>query len=130
MCLLLSQPLDNVSQAILEDAKSLKHHILVCTRAYDLFRFICTLRSSHLSQVEVRDIVILCPTYPTEEEFKRLRMFPKLFFIIGDPQYRMDLERAGIVGADKVVIVNMYRRVDGAFDYSGPADDFADSSAM
>lgn len=55
-------------------------HVLICSPNYDIFRLICTLRSAHLKQF--LDIVVLCPRQPNDQEFKVLKCFPRLYFII------------------------------------------------
>lgn len=55
-------------------------HILICSPNFDIFRLICTLRSAHLKQVQ--DVVILSPRQPNPQEFKTLKCFPRLFFLI------------------------------------------------
>ena len=55
-------------------------HILICSPNFDIFRLICTLRSAHLKQLQ--DVVILAPRPPNPQEFKNLRCFPRLFFLV------------------------------------------------
>lgn len=55
-------------------------HILICSPNYDIFRLICTLRSAHLKQLQ--DVVVLCSRQPNVHEFRVLKCFPRLYFLI------------------------------------------------
>ncbi|KAK3810618.1 MAG: calcium-activated BK potassium channel alpha subunit-domain-containing protein [Linnemannia elongata] len=55
-------------------------HILICSPNFDIFRLICTLRSAHLKQLQ--DVVILSPRQPNPQEFKNLKCFPRLYFLV------------------------------------------------
>lgn len=55
-------------------------HILICSPNFDIFRLICTLRSAHLKHIQ--DVVILSPRQPNSQEFKNLKCFPRLYFLI------------------------------------------------
>ncbi|KAG0215976.1 potassium channel, sub T, member 1 [Mortierella sp. NVP41] len=90
-------------------------HILICSPSYDIFRLICTLRSAHLKQI--LDVVILCPRQPTTQEFKILKCFPRLFFLIGDCLSRDDLERGAITKSSKYLFMRHPNNggVDGSF---------------
>ncbi|KAF9426976.1 potassium channel, sub T, member 2 [Podila epigama] len=90
-------------------------HVLICSPNYDIFRLICTLRSAHLKQF--LDIVVLCPRQPTTQEFKVLRCFPRLYFIIGDCLSREDLERGSITTSSKYLFMRHPDKagVDGTF---------------
>ncbi|KAF8975653.1 hypothetical protein BGZ46_008945 [Entomortierella lignicola] len=90
-------------------------HILICSPNYDIFRLICTLRSVHLRQLQ--DVVILCPRQPTAIEFKFLRAFPRLYFLIGDCLSRDDLERGAITKSSKYLFLRHPENagVDGSF---------------
>ncbi|KAF9962277.1 hypothetical protein BGZ72_008412 [Mortierella alpina] len=90
-------------------------HILICSPNYDIFRLICTLRSAHLKQLQ--DIVVLCSRGPTEAEFKALKSFPRLYFLIGDCLSRDDLERGAITKSSKYLFLRHPENagVDGSF---------------
>lgn len=66
--------------AAVNATKSETGHILICSPNYDIFRLICTLRSAHLKQVQ--DVVVLCSRQPNVQEFRVLRCFPRLYFLI------------------------------------------------
>ncbi|KAG0200160.1 hypothetical protein BGX28_006691 [Mortierella sp. GBA30] len=90
-------------------------HILICSPNYDIFRLVCTLRSAHLRQLH--DIVILCSRQPTRQEFKTLKTFPRLYFLIGDCLSRDDLERGAITKSSKYLFLRHPENagVDGSF---------------
>ncbi|KAG0263251.1 potassium channel, sub T, member 1 [Mortierella polycephala] len=90
-------------------------HILICSPNYDIFRLVCTLRSAHLKQLQ--DVVILCSREPTSQEFKVLKCFPRLYFLIGDCLLRDDLERGAITKSSKYLFMRHPENagVDGSF---------------
>ncbi|KAF9349428.1 hypothetical protein BGX26_012264, partial [Mortierella sp. AD094] len=90
-------------------------HILVCSPNYDIFRLVCTLRSVHLKQLQ--DIVVICSRQPNANEFKALRSFPRLYFLIGDCLSRDDLERGAITKSSKYLFMRHPENagVDGSF---------------
>ncbi|KAF8947661.1 hypothetical protein BGZ47_008294 [Haplosporangium gracile] len=90
-------------------------HILICSPNYDIFRLICTLRSAHLKQLQ--DVVILSPRQPNPQEFKTLKCFPRLYFLIGDCLSRDDLERGAITKSSKYLFMRHPANggVDGSF---------------
>ncbi|KAF9125351.1 potassium channel, sub T, member 2 [Mortierella sp. 14UC] len=90
-------------------------HILICSPNFDIFRLICTLRSAHLKQLQ--DVVILSPRQPNPQEFKILKCFPRLYFLIGDCLSRDDLERGAITKSSKYLFMRHPANggVDGSF---------------
>ncbi|GJJ69862.1 hypothetical protein EMPS_02211 [Entomortierella parvispora] len=90
-------------------------HILICSPNYDIFRLICTLRSAHLKQLQ--DVVILCSRQPNVQEFRVLKCFPRLYFLIGDCLSRDDLERGSITKSSKYLFLRHPENagVDGSF---------------
>ncbi|TPX56518.1 hypothetical protein PhCBS80983_g04476 [Powellomyces hirtus] len=127
LCRLLKFPLTDPSQMLLPTASTMTDHILICTGNYDLFRLVCTLRLAHLTQAEFKPVLLLCPSPPTHDDFTALAQFPNVFVVLGDPRKKRDLCNAGVVGAKKVVIVNMHKGVETEADQD---ETFADSSAM
>ncbi|KAJ3273769.1 hypothetical protein HDV01_003896 [Terramyces sp. JEL0728] len=91
----------------------------------DVFRFVCTLRSAHLTVNELKPILIMCQRPPNEKEFVRIANFPKVYFMIGAGNRTSDLLRAGVVTSDKVVLMNLSEEKTTEED-----DPFGDSSAM
>ncbi|KAH6564138.1 hypothetical protein BASA50_006828 [Batrachochytrium salamandrivorans] len=126
LCWLLPTPQD-LTDVVLVNGHSLISHILVCTYNFDLFRFVCTLRSANLTARELKPILVLCPSLPTEDEFSVYARFPQMFFVVGDASLQKDLERGNVHGAGKVVIVNMQRAPS---DGNVGIDDFMDSSSI
>ncbi|KAG0294653.1 hypothetical protein BGZ96_000766 [Linnemannia gamsii] len=90
-------------------------HILICSPNFDVFRLICTLRSAHLKQIQ--DVVILSPRQPNPQEFKNLKCFPRLYFLIGDCLSRDDLEKGAITESSKYLFMRHPANggVDGSF---------------
>ncbi|KAG0314330.1 hypothetical protein BGZ99_008206 [Dissophora globulifera] len=91
-------------------------HILICSPNYDVFRLICTLRSAHVKQLQ--DIVILCSRQPNPQEFKVLKCFPRLYFLIGDCLSREDLEKRGAITKSSKYLFMRHPEnagVDGSF---------------
>ncbi|TPX62023.1 hypothetical protein SpCBS45565_g07077 [Spizellomyces sp. 'palustris'] len=128
ICLLLRNPMTSPDECLIEDASTMRKHLLVCSNDYALFRLMCTLRSAHLTEDEFKTILLLCPHLPSHEQFRALSEFPDLHIMIGDPRRKADLQRAGIVGAEKVLIVNMHRKCQ---DTDQSQDEtFADSAAI
>ena len=83
LCILNPKPFE-LEEMVIEDASLETKNFLVCSSDYNLFRFISTLRSAHLSHNEIVLILVLCSRLPTDEEFARLRYFSKLSFMVGD----------------------------------------------
>ncbi|KAJ3330214.1 hypothetical protein HDU76_006197 [Blyttiomyces sp. JEL0837] len=105
LCHLLDQKADRDS-VTLSSAKEMSGHVLVCTGNFEVFKFVCAMRASHLTE-ELRPIVFLCTRLPNDEEFETLAYFPQVYFVVGDPRRKRDLIRGGISGSLKVVITNM-----------------------
>ncbi|KAJ3414468.1 potassium channel, sub T, member 2 [Chytridiales sp. JEL 0842] len=110
-----------MADCILKSANDMVGHLLVCTGDYNVFKFLCSMRASHRLSDEYYPIVLLCTVPPTDEEFEYLNRFPDIYFVIGDPRFKRDLLRAGLNGAEKVLIMNLTGR---------DTDDFSDSGAL
>ncbi len=76
--------------------------------------------------------MFLCDRLPTEEEFRILSVFPDVFFKAGDCRNKRDLVKAGIIGSDRVVILNYPLRQKGSEEQIDPdsALNLADSPAI
>ncbi|KAJ3074306.1 potassium channel, sub T, member 2 [Podochytrium sp. JEL0797] len=110
-CLVLSPlPLDKLK---VESAVDWEGHLLVCTGNFNLFKFLCSLRSSHLENHH--RILLLAARGPTKEEFDTLSVFPDVYFMVGDPEQQRVLFKAGIRGCLKVVVMNMGSNGSGEF---------------
>ncbi|TPX37664.1 hypothetical protein SmJEL517_g00575 [Synchytrium microbalum] len=121
ICHMLRNPTSHLKDVVFEDCFDLENHFLVTTNHFNLFRFVCTLRSAQLEEDETRTIVFLCPRLPTHDEFTTLCQFPNVYFVCGDPSKKKDLLRGGLVGADKVIIL---------YSIVGTEDDFSDSKPI
>lgn len=62
-------------------------------------------RSAYISGNDFRDIVILSPRLLTEDEFRAVAAFPRVFYVQGECRKKRELLRAGVKGADKIVIM-------------------------
>ncbi|TPX44523.1 hypothetical protein SeMB42_g01752 [Synchytrium endobioticum] len=122
LCHLLRNPPKDMNGCVLEDASDMVGHFLICTKSFDMFRFVCTLRSAHLEEDETRKILFLCSRLPNKDEFTTLSQFPSIYYMAGDPSKKKCLLQAGLVGADKVIILN--------YSFGGNEDDFSDSKSI
>eukprot|EP00897_Mesotaenium_endlicherianum_P002217 jgi/Mesen1/2022/ME000148S01122 len=68
----------------------------------NLYYMLSTLRSHHFLR---KPVVILHPHAPTAQQWGYCGMFPDVFFVEGSPMHELDLLRAGILQALKVVVV-------------------------
>jgi hypothetical protein len=96
-----------LEEIAVRDATKWKGHILVCTNSFDVFEFVATLRSSSVTAEEYKRILFLAPQEPNSEDFAYLLQFPGVYYTVGDARKKVDLLRAGLEGADKVVLMNM-----------------------
>ncbi|TPX56270.1 hypothetical protein PhCBS80983_g04659 [Powellomyces hirtus] len=107
ICRLRKHPLKEMSECMTEDATHLRDHIIVCAGQQPLFRFMCTLRSATIPQSEIRDILIVGPAEPSDEEFAHtLAVFPRVTYLVGDCRRRCDMLRAGVEYAHTVLIMS------------------------
>ncbi|RUS19651.1 hypothetical protein BC937DRAFT_87152 [Endogone sp. FLAS-F59071] len=123
-CHLLKSPVKCIGDVLLKDGTELTGHILVCLCGKTaLFRFLCTLRSAYISGNDFRDIVILSPRLLTEDEFRIVAAFPRVFYVQGECRNKHELLRAGVKGANKIVIMGQ--------QYGGEQQNhYADSAAI
>ncbi|XP_057842888.2 uncharacterized protein LOC131052279 isoform X1 [Cryptomeria japonica] len=80
-------------------------HILLCILEkwpINLFYFISHLRMSDLPNPPV---VILHPTEPVASEWGCVGMFQDVYFVKGSPLYELDLVRAGVMQAERIIIL-------------------------
>jgi hypothetical protein len=115
---------------ILTDASEMVHHIIVCTGNYDLFKFVCTLRASHLSDREIRPILLLCHRAPNPTEYRYLAVFKSVFFMVGNYKRQGTMISAGVKGCDKVVVINISAAEDHPMTEDEPENEFIDSSPI
>jgi hypothetical protein len=62
------------------------------------------MRASHLPIHKIKPILIVCSQLPTNEEWRPLSAFPKIYYMKGTPLKRNDLLRAGIQNCVLVVL--------------------------
>ncbi|KAI7848773.1 hypothetical protein BDC45DRAFT_522289 [Circinella umbellata] len=98
-------PLDD---AIIESAENMRGHILVCVHreVVNIFKFIYNLRSPHVKPEDLQDIVILCPSRPSDKTNELINMFPKVHFMVGNCRQPDDLLHAGVKRAKQVVVMS------------------------
>ncbi|XP_024382200.2 uncharacterized protein [Physcomitrium patens] len=80
-------------------------HILVCIQGKwpsSLFYFVSQLRTPGLPNSPV---VILHPNFPSESDWGNVGFFDDVYFVKGSPSLGLDLLRAGVIQAEKVVIL-------------------------
>ncbi|KAJ3310692.1 potassium channel, sub T, member 2 [Boothiomyces sp. JEL0838] len=131
LCWLLPEPVQELQEVVLQNADNLKHHILVCTNDYHIFRFIATLRSSQIRSEDLKPILVMCPKSPSMQEFQRFHCFPQIYFIRGESHKAQHLRRAGLFHAYRVVLTNLSNHVHpNAVQSQEGADGLADSSTI
>ncbi|KAI9489910.1 hypothetical protein BDB00DRAFT_875878 [Zychaea mexicana] len=106
-CYLLDKPAERVD-AIIQSTVGMHNHVLVCMHEefINLFKFIYNLRSPHLRQEELQDIVILCTELPSIKSFDLISAFPRVYIMEGNCRQPDDLLRAGIKRAKQVVVMS------------------------
>eukprot|EP00249_Psilotum_nudum_P022094 c28369_g1_i3 orf=497-4030(-) len=85
-------------------------HVLVCIQGawpVNLFYFISSLRTVNLPNPPV---VILHPKEPHACDWGCTGMFSEVYFVKGSPIFELDLVRAGVLQAEKVVILTQRAR--------------------
>jgi hypothetical protein len=131
LCLLLELPVQTSNQCIITSTDHLKNFILICSNNYRLFRFVCTLRSVHLTASELKPIVIVCYRPPSEQEFKLFACFPQVYFFIGDPSNVSVLEKVGMLQADRIVLTNLSDAAkDKSYQKKSVTSSYLDSEAL
>jgi hypothetical protein len=107
-CVLLNDnPVLMSTKMIIENTIGIRGFVLLCTSAYNVVRFVRTLRSSHLIPSELKPVVIMCKNPPIEKELQSLSQYPLVYIIVGDPEKSSDLKKAGLLNADKIVLLNL-----------------------
>ncbi|GJP58338.1 hypothetical protein CLOP_g23263 [Closterium sp. NIES-67] len=69
----------------------------------NLFCLVAHLRSKALPQ---RPVLIMHPHHPTHREWAPVGIFPQVFFLRGSPTHDLDLIRAGVLSALKVLVIS------------------------
>ncbi|XP_024521187.1 calcium-activated potassium channel subunit alpha-1-like isoform X1 [Selaginella moellendorffii] len=82
-----------------------KAHILVCCQGKwpaNLFYFLVELRKPTFPN---HPVVILHPSQPDFYQWGSVGVFKDVFFVKGSPIHELDLMRAGVIHADKVIVL-------------------------
>lgn len=64
------------------------------------------LRAKYLPKSKCPTIVILCKEIPDDKLWSTIAFFEQIYIVQGDPMKKLDLQRAGIKNAKKVVILS------------------------
>ncbi|KAJ3107413.1 potassium channel, sub T, member 2 [Phlyctochytrium bullatum] len=119
-CHVLKEPA-KLEDLVIDNARAFSGHLVVCTRDFNVFQFVCAMRAAYLSSSELKPIVFVSTSLPEENEFRVLAKFPDVYYLVGDPKTERVLNLANVQNSEKVVIFNM------ATDLQ---DKFSDSSAI
>lgn len=106
-------------------------HILVCIQGKwpgSLFYMVSHLRTPGLPNPP---IVILHPKLPATSEWGTVGFFEQVYFVKGSPSYELDLVRAGVLQAEKVVILTQGIQLEhGGNDVANDEERFMPSNAF
>ncbi|KAH8961722.1 hypothetical protein BDL97_05G064000 [Sphagnum fallax] len=105
-------------------------HILVCIQGKwpsNLFYFVSQLRTPKMPNPP---IVILHPNEPSMADWGCVGVFPQIYFVIGSPTYELDLLRAGVLQAEKVVILTQGNSEQPMLEIANDKDHNASSLAF
>jgi hypothetical protein len=105
-------------------------HILVCIQGKwpsSLFYFVSQLRTTGMPNPP---IVILHPNEPSVADWGCVGVFQQIYFVIGSPSYELDLLRAGVLQAEKVVILTQGNSEQPTAEIANDEDNNASSSAF
>ena len=94
-----------IVQQTIKDREDISNHIIICGFHPGLLHFILPLRAKYLQEEELKWIIVLSPSLPTNllRDFTR---FDKIIYIQGSPLSPEDLFRANIINAEKAVILS------------------------
>ncbi|CAK9193104.1 unnamed protein product [Sphagnum troendelagicum] len=105
-------------------------HILVCIQGKwpsSLFYFVSQLRTPGMPNPP---IVILHPNEPSIADWGCVGVFQHIYFVIGSPSYELDLLRAGVLQAEKVVILTQGNVEQPMLEIANDEDHNASSAAF
>jgi potassium large conductance calcium-activated channel subfamily M alpha protein 1 len=112
-------------------AKLQSPHVVVCIQGKwprSLFYFVSHFRAPGVPHTP---IVILHPNVPAASEWGTIGFFDHVYFVKGSPSYELDLVRAGVLQAQKVVILTQGIQVDHpGGDSANDEDHLAPSTAF
>jgi hypothetical protein len=102
---LLKKNAGKIVQQTIKDREDISNHIIICGFHPGLLHFILPLRAKYLQEEELKWIIVLSPSLPTNllRDFTR---FDKIIYIQGSPLSPEDLFRANIINAEKAVILS------------------------
>lgn len=106
----------NLEERTMEVVNLSEAHVLVCMQGkwpVNLFYFISHLRMPNLANPP---IVILHPNQPALTDWGCVGMFDQVYYVKGWPVYELDLVRAGILQAEKVIILSQRGREEASKD--------------
>ena len=106
----------NIIQQTIKDKEDISNHIIICGFHEALLHFILPLRAKYLPEDDLKWIIILSPSLPSNL-LKDLTCFNRIIYIRGSPLLPEDLFRANITNAEKAVILSggeskMYTNLD------------------
>jgi hypothetical protein len=88
----------------------------------------CHRRTVFHTKDQIRPVVFLSRVLPSTEEFASLSQFPAIYFVIGDLTQKQSLIKAGVLGSEKVVIINITsKNID---EDTSDTSEFYDGSAI
>ena len=67
----------------------------------------CYRRTVFHTKDQIRPVVFLSRILPSAEEFASISQFPAIYFVLGDLTQKQSLIKAGVLGSEKVVIINI-----------------------
>lgn len=103
-CHLLCEPPAELASVTLQSAEHLEGHIIVLNSDWNVFSFVCTVRSAQLSAGQVRPVVFFAGELPSQDDFCMLAPFPAVYFMQGNHRVMRDLQRLNLTAAARVVI--------------------------
>ena len=95
----------NIIQQTIREREDISNHIIICGFHPALLHFILPLRAKYLQEEELKWIIILSPSLPSNL-LKDLTRFKRIIYIQGSPLLPEDLFRANISNAEKAVILS------------------------
>ena len=104
--------LDNLRSRTMNVVKLQQPHVLLCIQGKwptSLFYFVSFLRTPGLPNPP---IVILHPHSPHASDWGCIGFLDHVYFVKGSPSYEMDLLRAGVLQAEKIVILTQGIQLD------------------
>ena len=95
----------SIFQQTIRNKESISNHIIICGFHPALLHFILPLRAKYLPEDDLKWVIILSPSMPTNL-LKDLTGFNRIIYIQGSPLLPEDLFRANVANAEKAVILS------------------------